>query len=204
MSLNEKLKVYGFKFKKFGDSFLQDTELGWNMLSIVFLTSSTGWNIRPGLLIRFNLVENLFHQISSFEEKYQKGTPTLGTSIEGLNINGPASRFELTEETQIDMVADKLFELFKSVGIPFFDQYKDFHTVERAINQDTNETHLTGPIFKGTKGLILAKILDHKDFKTLEEKYLYYYKNFSNGFYLSEYIRLTELLRDNYQDSWKE
>lgn len=199
-SLDEKFKKFDFKFKKPDDSFVQNTEFGWNMFSAVFLKNGTGWNIRPGLLIRFDIVENLFHQISDFEKKYKKGTPTLGTSIEDLDINGLETRFDLTEEAQIDIVADKLFELFKSLGIPFFQKHNELRSAERAVNQDISSTHLTGPIFKGTKGLILAKLLNRKDFTILQEKYLHYYENFSDGFYLPEYKRLTELLNHNYQN----
>jgi len=198
-SLDDKLEKFGFKFKKSDDSFVQNTVSGWNMFSVVLLKKGTGWNIRPGLLIRFNIVEDLFHQISDFEKKYQKGTPTLGTSIEDLDIDGLESRFDLTEEGQIDLVSDKLFELFKSVGVPFFEKHKELHSAERAVNQDVNNTHLTGPIFKGTKGLVLAKLLNRKDFTALQEEYLHYYENFSDGFYLPDYKRLMELL-NNYQN----
>ncbi len=199
-SLDEKLKIFGFKSKKSDDSFVQNTEFGRNMFSVTFLKKGTGWNIRPGLLIRFDIVENLFHQISDFEKKYQKGTPTMGTSIEDLDINGLETRFDLTEEEQIDIVTDKLFELFKSVGIPFFEKNNELRSAERAVNQDVSSTHLTGPIFKGMKGLILAKLFNRKDFTILQEKYLHYYENFSDGFYLPEYKRLMELLNTNSQN----
>lgn len=196
-SLSEKLSLYDFKLKKSDDSFIQKTEFGWNMFSTTFLVKSEGWNIRPGLLVRFNVVEDLFHQVSFFEKKYHKGTPTLGTSIENLDINGLESRFDLNEESQIDNVVDKLFELFKLIGLPFFEKYNELQAVDYSINRDITNTHLTGPIFKGTKGLILAKLLKRKDFEILQDKYEHYYENFSDGFYLPEYLRLKELLSSN-------
>ncbi|MCX2449725.1 hypothetical protein OQX61_00460 [Pedobacter sp. PLR] len=194
-ALSEKLKPYDYKLKKSDDSFIQKTEFGWNMFSTTFLVRSEGWNIRPGLLIRFNVVEDLFHQVSNFEKKYHKGTPTLGTSIENLNINGLEARFDLFEEAQIDRVASELFKLFKSVGTPFFEKYNNLPAVDHQINDDN--TVLTGFIFKGTKGLILAKLLGRKDFGILQEKYQHYYESFSDGFYLPEYLRVKELLSSN-------
>ena len=36
-SLDEKLKIFSFKFKKSDDSFIQKTDFGWNMFSTTFL-----------------------------------------------------------------------------------------------------------------------------------------------------------------------
>lgn len=197
-SLSEKLKDYDFKLVKSDDSFIQKTEFGWKKFSTTFLLKkSEGWNIRPGLLVRFDVVEDLYHQVSGFEKKYHKGTPTLGTSIEDLNIHELETRFDLIEERQIDPVVNELFKLFKSVAIPFFEKYDNLPSIDHEINDSVNSVDLAGSIFKGTKGLILAKLLDRKDFGVLQEKYQHYYENFSDGFYLPEYLKMKELLSSN-------
>jgi len=82
--LGEKLKSSGYKLSKSACEFTKKTDFGWNKYQIVFLNRDNGWELKPSLLVRFNEVENLFHQISDVDKKYQKVTPTIGTSIEDL------------------------------------------------------------------------------------------------------------------------
>lgn len=79
--VEEKVLGFGFKLTKSDTSFTRKTTYGWNKYSVTFLLNDYGWTIAIGLLIRFNNVEDFFHQGSGFEKKYQKGTPTIGTPV---------------------------------------------------------------------------------------------------------------------------
>ncbi len=195
--LNENLIPFGYKLSKSACDFTKKTDFGWNKYQIVFLIQDSGWEIKPSLLMRFDIVENLFHQISDFEKKYQKGTPTIGTSIEDLGINELETRFELSNKNKIEGIVNNLVELFKSVVLPFFAKYSNLHEVDKLLNGNVADTSMTGDIFKGTKSLIIAKLLNRNDLLNLERTYQTFYENFSNGFYLPEYIRLKKYLLDN-------
>ena len=70
--LAEKLSSSGYKLSKTACEFNKKTDFGWEKYQIVFLNRDNGWELKPSLLVRFNEVENLFHQISGFDKKYQK------------------------------------------------------------------------------------------------------------------------------------
>jgi len=192
--LEKKLVIYGFNLNKSLPGFRKKTVYGWQDFHLVFLIRHKGWEIKPGLLVRFNIIEDIYHQVSSFEKKYQKGTHTIGVSIEDLEKNEMKGRFDLYEESQIDYVENKLFELFKSIALPFFDMYSNIKAIDKVLNGNPENTSLTGSIFKGTKSLIIAKLLEREDFAKLEQIYQTYYENFANGFYLSEYSKLKDYL----------
>ncbi|MHC5355040.1 hypothetical protein ACYSNX_12930 [Myroides sp. LJL115] len=194
--LGDKINSFGFKLSKSACEFTKKTDFGWNKYQIVFLLRDDGWELKPSLLVRFNVVENLFHQISDFDKKYQKGTPTIGTSIEDLDNSSMASKkIGLTNETQINSIVKDLFDLFKNSAIPFFNKYDNLSEIDNKLNSCLEDTSLTGGIFKGTKSLITAKLTKREDFDKLESVYQSYYENFSDGFYLPEYLRLKELLK---------
>ncbi|QRY58007.1 hypothetical protein [Sphingobacterium siyangense] len=155
-----KIMDSGFKLIKSKACFIKKTTFGWMKYVVTFLLDDNGWIIRPDLLARFNNVEEFFHKRSGFEKKYQKGTPTIGTSIESLGIEGITTRFNISEENDIDV----------------------------------NSTFLTGPIFKGMKGLILAHFVGNKNIKKLDGDYYRYYESFSDGFYLETYNNIRELV----------
>jgi hypothetical protein len=194
-ALDLKLKDSGFKMNKTSGEFTKKNKDGWFKYQIVFLKISGGWELKPSLLLRFDIVENIFHRISGFEEKYKKGTPTIGTSIEDYQSGGNGIyRFQLMEESQIDVIVQNLFLLFQEVALPFSERFNTLEKIDRALNIDLKDTSLTGGIYKGSKSLIIAKLVGRGNYKELEDFYLNYYKVFANGFYLPEYKRLTELL----------
>ncbi len=192
--LDNRLNSFGYKLSKSACDFTKKTEFGWNKYQIVFLDREKGWEIKPSLLIRFDVVENLYHQISDFEKKYQKGTPTIGTAIEDLVIEGISARFELYDIEQVDYVVGELLNLFNKIAVPFFNSNNNIKQIDNILNNNIEDTSMTGDIFKGLKSLIVAKLTSRDDFSKLGQVYQLYYEKFANGFYLPEYIKLKELL----------
>jgi len=190
--LEGKLAIYGFKLNKSLPGFRKKTIFFWQDFHLVFLVRDEGWEIKQGLLVRFNIVEDIYHQISGFEKKYQTGTPTIGVPVEELKKDW--EDLDLYEESQIDYIEKKIFDLFISIAIPFYDKYNDIKAVDKSLNEAPEETSLTGSISKGTTSLIIAKLLDREDFARLEQIYQTYYENFANGFYLLRYLKLKDYL----------
>lgn len=193
-ALDPMLKDFGFKVNKASGEFTKKNKDGWYKYQIVFLKTNGGWELKPSLLLRIDVVENIFHETSGFEEKYKKGTPTIGTTIEDYQADNGIYRFQLTEESQIDIVARELFLLFQKSALPFFEEFYSLKKIDAVLNINLSDTSLTGSIFKGLKTLIIAKLTGRSNYKELEDFYLNYYKEFSNGFYLPDYKRLTDYL----------
>jgi hypothetical protein len=194
--LESELKVHDFKLNKALAEFTRKVKDGWFKYQIVFLKIDEGWELNPCLLLRFNCIEDIFHKISGFEQKYQKGTPTIGTSLENYMKDGSGYRYTLTEEDQIDEIGKELQMLFCNVALPFFEKYNSLVVLDEALNTDTKDTSLTGDIFKGLKALISAKLSGRLNYYELEKFYLNYYKEFSDGFYLPEFDKLREELKN--------
>lgn len=192
--VEEKIVESGFKLTKSDTSFTRKTAYGWEKYSVTFLLNEDGWTIATGLLIRFNNVEDFFHQRSGFEKKYQKGTPTIGTPIEALGIKRITERFDISEENDIEPAVNILVSIFNGVALEFFDTFNNLEEIEKAVNDDVNSTFLTGPIFKGMKGLILAHFVANKDIRKLDVEYYRYYESFSDGFYLDTYNNIRNLV----------
>lgn len=192
--ISGKLYKEDFTLNKSLAEFTKKNIGGWNKFQIVFLDRSNKWELNPSMLIRKNVVEGIFHQISEFEPRYQKGTPTIGVSIEEYVSNGGKYRFILSEEGEIDEIAESLIKIFHEIALPFFSKFDSLEEIESAVNKDPNDILLTGGIFKGFKGIILARLLNRPNYIELSKTYSRYYQKFSNGFYLHEYNNLLNLL----------
>lgn len=195
-ALGIKLKPYDFNLNKSLAEYTKRNKDGWNKYQLVFLMRDEGWEINPGLLMRLDIVENIFHKFSGFEEKYKKNTPTIGTSIEDIGNDHQFYRFELTEESQINVLAENLYSLFIKIGLPFFDKFNSLKKIDTVLNSNPEDVSLTGPIFKGSKAIIIAKFTGRNDFHELKSFYYKYYEKFADGFYLPEYKELTKALEE--------
>jgi hypothetical protein len=179
--------------------FVRTREDGWFKYSLVFLVRDEGWEVNPTMSLRNNLVEDIYHKISGFERKYQKGTPTLATSFENYINDGREYRFFIFSEDEIDEVVSGLFDLFERVALPFYQKYQSIENIDRGLNEKPDDSSLTGLIFKGFKGLIVAKLINRSDYKDLVEMYFGHYQQFADGFYLSDFEKLISEL--NYPTS---
>lgn len=203
MSIRKELKKQLLEVlkKKFGElgyklnlknEFMKDTDWGWFKFQLIFLKLSTGgWLIKPAVQVRFHIVENIFHRTSGFELKYQKDTPTVGTKLEDFISRGKYA-FELHKIDDVSEISRQLFESFLEIALPFFEKYSSLESLQAEINGDFNNLHLTGPIFKGYKGIILAKLLRCENLDEIVEVYMGYYKKFADGFYLPEFVNLVQ------------
>jgi len=191
--LEPKLQVFGFKLNKNLAEFTRSNNDGWFKYQIVFLKIDNGWELKPSLLLRFNIIEDIFHKISGFEEKYKKGTPTIGISIEDY-LENDKYRYQLIDKDQIDNLVQQLYVVFQKIAVPFFDRFNTIEKLDEVLNVAPGDTTLTGSIYKGLKALIIAKLVKRDNYKELEETYFNYYEKFSDSFYLPEYRSLVKLL----------
>src|SRR5882762_6657164 len=90
------IRDQGFILNKSTHWFTQRTESGWNRFQLIFLNRESHWEIVPEISVRRDQVEDIYHQISHFERKYQKNTSTVGLKIEEYLVSeGQQSRFDL-------------------------------------------------------------------------------------------------------------
>ncbi len=193
--LKVEFEPYGFVLNKAKAEFTRRVPDGWQKLQLVFLVRSEGWEINPALLVRKNVVENLYHQASYFEAKYHKITPTIGLPIADFIQDGHDYRFHLNTEADLSPAFQDLVALFKQVAIPFFQQYDSLKDIEKEVNTETRKSIFPW-LNQGSVGLILAKLVASPQYDQLEKRYRSYYEQLSKGFYLSEYEGVVELLKN--------
>lgn len=192
--LSDHLKGYGFILNKGLADFTKKQKGGWNKFQLIFLNREGGWEINMGMLIRKDIIENIYHQVSSFDPKYHKTTPSLGITIEKFINNGNEYRCYLSSESDIKKCADYIENLFIKVVMPFFEQYDNLEKMDEAVNIKNGISIFSGLKYEGSLGIILAKLVGNPDYDFFLEKYLNYYKRLSNGFYLPEYEKLIKVL----------
>jgi hypothetical protein len=196
--LSKEFQKKEYKLNKTLCEFTLNKKNGWNKFSLIFLLRDNGWEINPAMLIRENIIEDIFHKTSGFEAKYQKGTPTIGITV-GAYLNDDENyRFYLEEEKDVDTIAKLLVDVFYTIVLPFFNKYDTLDKIEIDLNKDPMNTSLTGDIFKGSKSIISSKLLKKDSFNSLKEIYRKYYEKFADGFYLPEYDQLISNLDNIY------
>ncbi|TDN40381.1 hypothetical protein E4631_11440 [Hymenobacter sp. UV11] len=193
--LASELSPSGFVLNKAQAGFTNRLKDGWKKFHLIFLVRSEGWEINPGVLVRKNVVEDLYHKASYFEAKYHKTTPTIGIALENLNNDGNSYRLTLTSERDVLPCYHRLLYLFNNVAIPFFEKYSSLEELDKEVNIETRKSIFSGLNYEGNLGIILAKLVNNPHYHKLEEKYRNYYQQFSNGFYLPEYEGIVEVLK---------
>ena len=185
--LRERLKAHDFDLNKGLAEFTKKQKDGWNKFHLIFLNREAGWEINIGMLIRKNVVEDIYHQASYFEPKYHKTTPTLGITIEDFINDGKEYRCYLNSENDIEKCIEYIENLFIKVALPFFEEYNSLKKMDEVVNIKNGTSVFSGPIYGGNLGIILAKLVNNPDYAFFLEKYHNYYCNFCDGFYLPEY-----------------
>ncbi|MCI1187116.1 hypothetical protein MON38_06765 [Hymenobacter sp. DH14] len=189
------LAPYGFVLNKSLAEFTKRSGEGWEKFQLIFLVRSNSWEINPAMLIRIDIVENIYQKASYFDKKYHKTTPTVGISLEDFVNDGKGYRFDLSNEEDIERCYQSTMMLFKKVVIPFFSQYNNIEQLDREINVENRESIFGGPKYEGNLGIILAKLACNPRYNQLESKYHCYYQQLQDGFYLAEYEGIVEALR---------
>jgi hypothetical protein len=195
--INNELVKYNFKLKKSLNEFTEINKDGWHKFQLIFLVRENGWEINLGMLIRKNMVEDIYHKASYFEPKYHKTTPTIGITVENYINDGSECRFDLTEEKDIEICFTGIIKLFKKIALPFFDKYEDIEAIEKAINVKEGDSIFSGIKYEGNMGIILAKLVNNPDYNFFKQKYLKYYSENYDGFYLEEFENILKILEKN-------
>ena len=82
--------------------------------------------------------------------------------------------------------------------MPFFTIFDSLEAIEKLVNDYPLDTSFTGAIFKGAKGIILAKLCHKLNYNELVELYLNHYKKYAKGFYLPQFERLVNYLENDF------
>lgn len=193
-SVSSVLLKYNFKLNKQTGEFTKKTAYGWDKFHLIFTNKWNGWEIDFGMLIRIDVIENIYHKGSYYEKKYHKTTPTVGITIEDYLNNGEEYKMQLNELNIYECFVETV-ELFENIALPFFQKYHSIENLDKAINMDSGNSIFSGIKYEGNLGIILAGITGNSNFNLLERKYRDYYTNTYKGFYLQEFENILKEIK---------
>ncbi len=193
--LATKITPYGFSFKKSEECFMKKTQWGWYKYQILSYNFSYGYEIRTVMSIRYHQVEDIYHQVSSFEPKYQKGTATIGCFISELK-KSDAYHYDLNEEEYIEKVVNSLEKEFTEIVLPYFENNGNLIAIGKLINTNPEEDNVNCTMhFKCFYGLIIAKLIQNPNYEYLKSVYSKQIKLLDNGFYVENHNKLLGVLQ---------
>jgi hypothetical protein len=192
--VHDRIKKHGVRLNKRLAEFTEKQKDGWNKFQLIFLNRHKGWGINIGMLIRKNLVEDIYHQASYFAPEYHKTTPTIGITVESFINDGKKNRCYLNSENDIVTCMNYIEDLFIKIVLPFFKEYDSLEKMDEAVNIKNGISIFSGLKYEGNLGIILAKLVKNPDYTFFLKKYRDYYIHFSDGFYLPEFEKLTKVL----------
>lgn len=196
--LQDKLTNTGFKLIKSKDGFVRRTAFGQQWFTFLFYTyeNKKGVEVNPVVQIRFEEVEQIFHETSTFSEKDSKGTSTIGCSIENyLGNNVDTYRKYIVDEGDIDTACTFFYQLYEDIAEEFYSNFSSLKKLDHLINSNPESNlALIHPIFRGTKGLIIDYLLGYEKSKFLKKVYFDFYTDFAGGFYKGDYLEVKKNL----------
>lgn len=122
----------------------------------------TGYLVSPSLAVRIEEVERIFHEVSGFEPKYQKDTPTIWVSIKEL-IKGPDEyEYSLNDVEDVEALAQHLFIVFRDVALPFLEENGSVQAINKLLNSEPEkeDSIFCIPEKRYFRGVISAKLTD--------------------------------------------
>ncbi|THF53025.1 hypothetical protein E6C50_02110 [Flavobacterium supellecticarium] len=191
--VDEQLRNESFRLNKRLSEFTRRTKEGWHKFQLIFLDFEDYWEIKIGLLIRKNVIENIFHKGSYFAPEYHKSTATIGIDLENL-MNDEYYRFLLKSESDLDFVVKAVNKAFYDIALKFFEEYDSIEAIDRALNMDVGQSIFSGYKYGGNTGIIAAKLVGNPSYNSLVEKYRVFYTDNFDGFYLEEFNNIVNSL----------
>ena len=187
----------GYRLKPAKDSFVRRLDdASWNY-QLVFLDSGTGWRVQPSVGIRIERVEDIFHQTSGFEAKYQKDTVTIGSFVGSIKGGGNRDcEFRVNSEHDVPQAADALLQVFHDVAEPYFERFSALSTIDSELNDRPREgtPNRVAPWLRCATGSVVARLVDRPNYGDLVQVYLDTMRTSDKGFYLERYQALLDWL----------
>jgi hypothetical protein len=191
------LAIDGFKLKASKNCFRRKRNGVTDMFQVICLDGKPGWRIHPEVGMRIERVEEIFHQTSGFELKYQKDTPTIGGGVGNLTAgDNRACEFWLEDSSALSSVASNILDVFNQFGLPYFEKFGSISAIDKELNSNPTERvpNRALPWLRCSTGVIVAKLSGRSDYDELVHIYTDMMRRVSKGFYLERFEALLRSL----------
>ena len=171
---------------------------------LVCPNAKPGHWVKPAVGVRIERVEQIYHQTSMFQKKYQSGTPTMGTMV-GILLGGDSlsCRFLLRSKSDIPGIVEKIIPLFREVALPYFERWSSLSAIDAELNDKPGKRtpHSALAISRCSTGIIVAKLVGRPDYERLAAFYTDVITKDNKGFYLKWFLPLLKSLESVAPDS---
>ena len=193
----ERLAPDGFELDAAKDNLARRRNGITDIFQLTCVDGKPGYRIQPGVAVRIERVEEIFHQTAGYERKYQKDTPTMGTRVSSLLGGGPRScEFVLQAVAEIGPSTENLMRVYREVALPYFQHWSSLAAIDAELNDKPGERtqHRALAWFRCSTGIIVAKLLGRPDYDQLASFYTDVMSRDNKGFYLKRFQALLKSL----------
>lgn len=191
--LGPRLAKYDFSFRPAVEVYVRNCPEGVSQLFYVrSYKSGSSLVVEPGVGIRIDRIEEIFHRTSGFEAEYQPTTPTIGAELWRLEGQSQAFRYRLNQEGDVGLVTEELSRAFAEKALPYFESYSTVEAVDRLLNEAPMEKtpHRVMDWLRASTGIIAAKMTGRQNYDELVAVYRKRVERLDKGFYLPQYEAL--------------
>jgi hypothetical protein len=196
--IRQYLSEEGFRSDAKRSIFVRRYEDITEIFYVTCTNAKPGHWVTPGVGLRFDAVEEIFHRTSGWDTKLQKNTNTVGTQV-GVLIDGKGTscRFLLESESEIASVTEKVVGVFRKFALPYFVQFGSLAAIDAELNDHPAERSVNSSLawFRCSRGLIVAKLMGRPDYEQLVTIYTDVITRDNKGFYLKGFQALVESLK---------
>jgi hypothetical protein len=197
-AISPELTSHGFLLKLAKDRFVRRRGEVSDFFQLVCLDGKPGYRIQPNVGVRLEQVEHIFHQASGIESKYQKDTPTMGSSI-GMLLTGDSRSCEFLVESGSDvaMMAGQIVGTFHEFAMPYYERWGSLIAIDAELNSKPSERSHHRPLAwqRCSTAIIAAKLVGRPDYDQLAGFYTEVMKRDNKGFHLGRFQALLMTLK---------
>lgn len=154
--------------------------------------------VQPGIRMRIDEMEKIFHRTSGFEKKYQSGH-TIGISLMSYVRDHKQFRYDLGDVDQVPLVASQIESAFDTVAAPWFEKYSTVAALDALLNTEPDKLSIyyLAEWLRCAFGLIAARLNQRPDYEELAVTYSKAMKRISKGFYSDRFEALVRDIEDD-------
>ena len=195
-ALEPRMAARGFSLVK-SMQWFQQKQPGLKRIYNLNFLNYVYYRVEPGIRMRIDEVERIFHRTSGYEKKPQGFPSTLSVSLWRLTEDHKQFQYDLGDVDHVPVVASLAESAFDTVAAPYFDKYSSVAAVDSLLNKELHSVHYIMPWVKCSNGLIAARLNQRPNYDELAAIYSKAMKRIDEGFYSDRFEALVEDLKND-------
>ncbi len=196
--VGRELSPMGFKLVKSRRRFERRRGPVADAFTLTLLRASAGTRIQPGVNIRYEELDRIYHQVSGARPADRVHHAAISFGI--ATVFGDRARYEvmLAGLNRVDDAGTALMRIFEDVALPFFDRHSTIADVDRLYNEDPSSSlarhYLLHHFARCAYATIAAKLVGNPRYDEITRIYAAFLQEVGGGYRATDYEKLRELL----------